>query len=95
MNNYFPIVAILAALAIIVANSIVSISFFYKHAGLVSANGENWTFHLFPKRLYWIWGRDEFIYDGAHPMYGLGPLFMFIHDEGWNLDLLDEEPEDV
>lgn len=53
------------------------ISFFYKHAGLVSVSGSNWSFHLFPKPRAWVWVYGTDWYDGPIYMFGLGPLFHF------------------
>ena len=57
-----------------------SISFFWKHAGLISIwkdDKYSWAFHLFPERTFWIWGCRDSWYDGPMKDCGFGPLFLY------------------
>jgi hypothetical protein len=52
------------------------VSFWWRHAGLVSLGLGRWNLHLFPAREHRQWGYVRSWYDGPIHFWGLGPLVL-------------------
>ncbi len=53
------------------------VSFFYRHAGLVSVFiRERWAVHLLPRPTHWKWGHSVDPYVLCMDYWGLGPLLL-------------------
>jgi hypothetical protein len=37
-----------------------------------------YVLHVFPKKEYRVWGKEELWYDGPYVQFGIGPLFLLI-----------------
>ena len=57
---------------------LVEISFFWKHSGLISFYTKERALHLGVLKSDWVWGKEEWWYDGPIIYWGFGPFFLYV-----------------
>lgn len=50
-----------------------------ENSGLICLWYRGWSLHLAVRGDDWMWGKEEFWYDGPMRSWGLGPVFLLAH----------------